>query len=215
MRVVIFTGGKLRRGKLVQAVLAAADMIIAADSGARTALDFGSLPSVVIGDFDSLDAVARKDLAAKGARFITHGRDKDRTDTELAIAYAAENQATEITVLGGIEGGRLDHILANVFAMTGSKVPIRFVNGQLAAWAIKGPASAAINGAGGDTVSLIPLTRQAAGVRTSGLKYPLRGETLRMDRGRGVSNVMTRTKASVSLSRGVLLLVQSAAAYPE
>lgn len=210
IRAVIFTGGRVRPGKFVQAALAAADLVIAADSGAKAALDFRSLPSVVVGDFDSLDEATRKDLAAKGVRFIAYDSAKDRTDTELAVACAIENQATEITVVGGIEGDRVDHILANLFSMVNAKVPIKFINGETAAWVVKGPKTANIAGDAGDTVSLIPLTAQVTGIKTDGLRYPLRDETLHMRRGRGVSNVMTRKTASVRLSRGVLLLVHNA-----
>lgn len=210
MHVVIFTGGKLRPGKFVRDALAAANMIIAADSGAKTALAFQSIPSVVIGDFDSLAKAIQKDLAAQGARFIAHEREKDQTDTELAIDYAVTNQATRITVLGGIEGDRIDHILANIFFMTGSRVPVRFVNGSTEAWTVQGPAKAAINGQRGDRLSLIPLTQRVTKATSAGLKYILRAETLHMSQGRGVSNVMTRKRASISLSRGTLLLVHSA-----
>lgn len=208
--VAIFTGGRLQPGRFVKDALAAADLIIAADSGALAALKFKRFPSVVIGDFDSLDKTVQKKLAAKSARLIAYSRDKDRTDTELAIAYAIENGATAITVLGGVEGDRLDHVLANVFSMVGSAVPIKFVNGSMTAWVVKGPVKTVITGEIGDTLSLVPLTARATGLTTAGLRWPLRGETLRMDRGRGVSNVMTREQAAVSLSKGTLLFVQTA-----
>ncbi len=209
MHAVIFTGGKLRPGRFVEEALASCDMVIAADSGAGTALEFQALPSVVIGDLDSLDKSAAKILKDKGVRFIVHDTDKDHTDTELAIAYAIKNRAVRITILGGIEGDRIDHVLANVFSVIDSKVPVRFVNGSTAAWIIKGPADAGISGQAGDLVSLIPLTPKASSIHTSGMRYALRNGTLSMNRSQGVSNVMRRTKARVSLAEGALLIVHS------
>ncbi len=207
MHAVIFTGGILRPGKPVEEALASSGMIIAADSGAATALDFQVTPSVVIGDFDSLDAKAKKILEAKGVQFIVHDSDKEHTDTELAVDYAVKNHATKITILGGLEGDRIDHVLANVFSVAGVKVPVSFVSGSTEAWTIKGPGMARLNGHAGDLVSLIPLTPRATGISTSGLQYSLDGGSLAMDRSQGVSNVMTRTKAKVSLGKGTLLIV--------
>src|SRR5579885_46735 len=51
---IIFAGGTLQSGKAVDAALAHADLIIAADSGADIALHYGLTPSTIIGDFDSL-----------------------------------------------------------------------------------------------------------------------------------------------------------------
>ena len=41
MHIVIFAGGILQPGKTVDAAIATADLIIAADSGAATALRYG------------------------------------------------------------------------------------------------------------------------------------------------------------------------------
>lgn len=209
-KVIIFTGGRLRNGPLLQRELDSADAVIAADSGAETAIGLNIFPSVVIGDFDSLDKDVKEDLEAMGARFIVHDRRKDRTDTELAIDYAVREGADSITIAGGIEGDRIDHVMANVLVAAGSKVPIAFVNGPAMAWAAHGPRTERIRGRRGDRLSLIPLTRRVTGVTTSGLEYPLKDESLRMDQGRGVSNVMTRTAASVALARGTLLFVHDA-----
>ena len=54
MHVIIFAGGTLRPGRAVEEALATADLVIAADSGATTALRFGRQPDIIVGDFDSL-----------------------------------------------------------------------------------------------------------------------------------------------------------------
>ena len=141
MHTVIFTGGKLRPGGLVDEVLDSADIIIAADGGAAGALGLSIFPSVVIGDFDSLDEKSRRILERKNTRFITHDTEKDRTDTELAVDYAVRSRATLITILGGFEGDRTDHVLANIFSATGHGVPVRFVSGLMEARILKGPES--------------------------------------------------------------------------
>ena len=67
--------------------------------------------------------------------------------------------------------------------------------------------SAEVRGRSGDTVSLIPLVGDALGVRTTGLEYPLSGETLVFGATRGVSNLLLGETALVSLESGLLLCV--------
>lgn len=207
MHTVIFTGGRLRDGAPVRRALADADSVIAADSGALSALSMGVTPSAVIGDFDSLSPKHRADLKAKGAELIAYPADKDRADTELAIDHALKAGSKRITVLGGTEGSRIDHILANVLAASDREVSVRFVSGSATVWQARGPGNELIKGAAGDTVSLIPLTQRVTGITNSGMKYALKDDALKMDQARGVSNVMTRKQASVAWARGRLLFV--------
>ena len=64
-----------------------------------------------------------------------------------------------------------------------------------------------IEGLPGDLVSLLPLGAPAQGVTTRGLKYPLNGETLQMQRTRGISNVLLQPQAVVTLTAGCLVCV--------
>ena len=59
MHVVIFAGGTVQTGRAMMTALAQADLIIAADSGAETALSQGYVPALVVGDFDSLHMSTR------------------------------------------------------------------------------------------------------------------------------------------------------------
>ena len=66
-----------------------------------------------------------------------------------------------------------------------------------------------LDGLPGDVVSLLPFGAAAEGVTTSGLLYPLRGETLPPGPARGLSNVRTSPTARVSLRAGGLLIVET------
>ena len=57
-------------------------------------------------------------------------------------------------------------------------------------------------------MSLLALHGPAVGVRTEGLVYPLRGETLPAGSTRGISNVFAAEEARISLRRGVLLAIK-------
>ncbi|MDQ2884951.1 MAG: thiamine diphosphokinase [Chloroflexota bacterium] len=208
MHVVIFAGGTLRPGRAVEEILATADLIIAADSGAATALQFGHTPTIIVGDFDSL-ALSAQELTDLGSQVIRAKVEKDETDTELAVMTAIEHSADRITILGGLGGERFDHAMANILLLAGFAVPIRIVDGPTTCWLLRGPGQTDINGQMGDLLSLLPLTGDAAGIHTIGLYYPLAGETLHFGRPRGVSNVLVNESATVSLERGMLLVIHT------
>ena len=67
---------------------------------------------------------------------------------------------------------------------------------------------AELRGEPGSLLSLLPLAGPARGIRTEGLRYPLRDEELAPGTTRGVSNEFLGTSAAVSLTDGVLLAVQ-------
>ncbi len=208
MHIVIFAGGLLRPGRAVAEALATADMIIAADSGAATALQAGYTPAIIVGDFDSL-ALSEQELTDLGSQVIRAAVEKDETDTELALLTAIEHGADRVTILGGLGGERFDHAMANILLLAGFAVPIRIVDGPTTCWLLRGPDNTHIEGQTGNLLSLLPLTSDAAGIRTTGLYYPLAGETLHFGRPRGVSNVLVSASATVSLERGMLLVIHT------
>jgi len=105
---------------------------------------------------------------------------------------------------------RFDHTMANIMLLaTVYRVPIRIIDGPSICWLLRGPGHAAISGRRGDLLSLLPLTSEATGIRTSNLYYPLYGETLHFGKPRGVSNVLTQEHAEVSLEKGLLLIVHT------
>jgi thiamine pyrophosphokinase len=190
--------------------MARADLVIAADSGAATALKYGYTPGIVVGDFDSLDAALLEELSERGSQVWRVEVEKDETDTELAVQVAIEQGATSITLLGAIGGVRFDHTMANILLLAGFEgLAIRMVDGPMACWLVRGPGSSTIDGSLGDLVSLLPLTSDASGVRTEGLYYPLRGETLYFGKPRGVSNVLIEEHAEVFVQGGMLLVIHS------
>jgi thiamine pyrophosphokinase len=145
-----------------------------------------------------------------GAKIERYPAAKDETDLELAMLAAAEQGATWIRVLGAV-GDRLDQTLANITLLTLPDLAgrdVRLVAGRQSAWLV-GPGDHALDGVPGDTISLIPLDGNAENVRTTGLEYPLKGETLRFGPARGVSNVIAHPPARVSLDAGRLVVIHT------
>ncbi len=210
MHVVIFAGGTVRSGKAMQVALTTANLVIAADSGAITALQYGYVPAIIVGDFDSLNTPALHQLQQQGSQLIQAPVEKNETDTELAIQVALEQGATAITLLGALGGTRFEHTIANILLLVGFEtVPIRIIDGPSTCWLLRGPGRSLLSGQVGDLLSLFPLTADATGVQTKGLYYPLHKETLYFGKPRGVSNVLTQEQAEISLETGLLLIIHT------
>ena len=184
--------------------LARPQIVVAADSGADVARSLGLAPDVIVGDFDSVTPAG---AAAAGAqrRFPTA---KDATDLALALAEALGRGAASLTVVGGA-GGRLDHLLANVAVLAAEDlagVHVDALIGPARLWVVR--RSRTISGALGRIVTLLAHGGSATGVRTTGLRWALEGETLEAGSSRGVSNVFTAPEATVTLESGVILAVR-------
>jgi thiamine pyrophosphokinase len=81
---------------------------------------------------------------------------------------------------------------------------LEFWTNNQTTWLITPPGEG-IEGAVGDTLSLIPLFEDALGVRTMNLAYPLQNEDLHQGPARGVSNVFTSGNVEVLLNSGSLV----------
>jgi thiamine pyrophosphokinase len=213
MRAVVVAGGDAdpRDAELI----GDADLVIAADGGAAFLDSVGRLPDLLVGDMDSADEALVERLAAAGVVVDRHPAAKDATDAELALDRAAAAGARQITVIGAFAGERLDHELANLLLLVDPSWAralddLRMVRGATLARAVHGPGEMALESQVGGTVSLLPVGGDAGGVRTNGLQFPLRGETLGLGRSRGLSNVVVSRPASVSLDTGVLLVIETA-----
>ncbi|MDP9019310.1 MAG: thiamine diphosphokinase [Actinomycetota bacterium] len=182
--------------------------VIAADSGLEQAAILGLDVDLAVGDFDSLAPAALERAMAAGCRVERHPAAKDHTDLELGLRAAVERGCRRVLVVGG-HGGRLDHFLANVLLLASADFAELVVEARV------GPAHLTVVRArtelrrsAGALVSLLALGGVARGVRTEGLRYPLRGEELLPGSTRGVSNELTGEVGSVAVAGGVLLAVQ-------
>ena len=196
-------------------------MVIAADGGARHAIDLDLRLDRWVGDGDSIGPAALEALAAAGVPIERAPADKDESDAELALLAAIDAGADAVTILGALGGVRIDHALANVSLLGHPALdgrPAWLYDEQAARISLfVSPAAAGrpawrdLAGRVGDLVSLVPVGESARGVSTRGLRFALAGESLIAGRTRGVSNVRTEPVARISLESGRLLLIETPA----
>ena len=212
MTAYIFTGGKIAVGSMDELGLhmSEADLIIAADSGYNNASRLGVRPGLLLGDLDSID---RKKLAPDELEHIEKiivPAIKDDTDTQLAVDTALERGADEIIIIGGL-GGRLDHTLSTVFLLEyikdkGARGVI--TDGRNRVQIMESGEELTIK-RGYKYLSLVGLTDTCEGVSISGVFYPLKDAVLERKYAFAVSNEITADAAEISLSKGILLVIES------
>jgi len=207
--IVIVSGSNPIEPHVVAAIPGDA-IILAVDGGIDHALAAGLHPSGLIGD---LDSVTPEGLAwAKAhATIDRHPTDKDQTDTELALAFAADMNPARLTMIGG--GHRLDHTIAALGALG---APVLTSVPRIDAWwdgqhvdVIHGPGRATLELVAGSTISILALHGACRKVTVDQVRWPLDEADVDPVTGHGVSNEVTIgdtpfEAVSFSLSKGVL-----------
>ena len=205
MRAIVFSGGEPARPGLP---LPARDLVVCADSGLASADALDVQPDVIVGDLDSIDPVALERARRTGVEVEAHPAAKDATDLELALDAALRRGAASIVVVSGGPGPRLDHFVAELALLAATPAVAEALVGSARIRFVRAPASVAVTGTPGEVVSLVPAGADVGGVTTSGLRWPLTAEPLPFGTTRGVSNELSGTHATVSVTSGVLLVVQ-------
>ncbi|MCU1354731.1 MAG: thiamine pyrophosphokinae [Acidimicrobiales bacterium] len=215
----------------------AGTVVVAADSGLDRALAAGLVVDHVVGDLDSVSDAALAQAAAAGANIHRHEADKDATDLELAVELVVDLAASgDASAPGGLRpvedpadpggpvarvgllvvgpgGGRLDHQVADLLALSGPSlagldVTARF--GPATVTVVRPGRPGHLAGRPHEQVSLLPMHGAASGVTTSGLRWALVDADLVTGTTRAMSNEFVGPTAVVAITGGVLLVVQPA-----
>jgi len=210
LRAIIFCGGPIGDLEAIRPYTQPADLIVAADAGARHALALGLIPHLAVGDFDSGGPDLWAELRRLGVAVQTVPAEKDETDSHLAVRAALARGAGELVLLGAT-GGRLDHTLANILLLPGLPpgVTALIADAQNELRLLQGPGRLDLQGAPGGYLSLLPLSPRVTGVSTAGLKYPLHAADLVWGQSLGASNQFLGTAAAVSVTGGALLVIRA------
>lgn len=192
-----------------------AAFVVATDGALDHATDCGINVHTLIGDLDSLADSTHLEERFPNLEILRYPEDKDWTDLELAIDWALKQSPTSILVYGAA-GGRIDHTMVNLALLEKglhSGIPIELISGDESVCLLQGNLDLE-DATIGDRISLLPISLFCT-VSTQGLQYALSGEKLFRGQGRGISNVVVSTPASVNVESGVLAVVRAATGREE
>ncbi len=206
MHWVLLANGPLTPSPAIRQVISTADRLIGVDGGSRHLRHLGVRPHLAVGDMDSIPEDLLQDYRQAGVELHLHPPKKDATDLELALELAITRGATRISILGGT-GGRLDHTLGNLFLLARclpTGIPACIMDQEQCVHLTD--QALTLDGAVGDTLSLLPATPEASGVSLTGLEYPLSEATLTFGTSWGMSNVFVEAQATVTVRSGWLFV---------
>jgi len=209
---LLVAGGPLAEGDIPLLAAAVAQtragrgVVVAVDGGTHHLLRLGALPDIVTGDFDSLDAVTRADLAAQGVRIVPTP-DQDYTDLDKALSFVRSDLAIAQVRVHAASRGRLDHLYSVLSAVVkyGRSLDLRLVDGIGETWLVNGEVTLAGADLPGRTLSLLALG-PVSGITTTGVRWPLTEETLAPGVRDGTLNEVVAETVTIRVNAGDLLV---------
>lgn len=209
--VYIVAGGEIG-DEIAQIKPTAADIVIAVDSGAERLFDRDIVADYFLGDFDSLNGEYLATIERKYAeRMICFPTIKNETDSELAMQFAIGFAPKNIFFYGAT-GTRIDHILANINILLQAEkrginavICDQFNRIQL----LLAERTLTVKRSDYQYLSLIAFSERVEFQAGSGLKYPLENLVLTQGLSRGLSNEIIADEATITISSGVLLVIES------
>lgn len=209
MKTLIVSNGTVDDMTFFEEIVSSVDYVICADGGARYLYQTGIKPDVIVGDLDSLDECIVNDMKNRGTEFIEFPVKKDKTDTELAIDYAVEKGATDITLMGAT-GTRLDHTIGNIMIMRqllDRGIGIRILDSHNEIYMINDTLT--LDKKDNTYVSVIPITEVAKGITLEGFKYETYDLDFYASTTLGISNEIIKEKGTIKIRDGICLVVRS------
>ena len=208
MKALVIANSILPSNEILQAVQESCGVVVCADGGANRARAHGIEPDYIVGDFDSITQETRDSFPR--TRYVQLS-DQENGDLEKTLAFVCEQGIKDIILIGAT-GIRLDHQIVNLnivekysdrlaieifddygigFFITALDKPKRFTGKTFP----------------GQQITLVAF-KKAEGIITSGLKYPLKNETLEWAVHDGLSNEALSGEFGIILQSGSLFCYQ-------
>ena len=187
------------------------DFVIAADRGLGYAELLDIKVDFLLGDYDSVD----EDVLNKykyNTDMVTYPKEKDYTDTHIALKKALELNPQSISIIGAA-GTRLDHTMTNIFIMyealrMGVSCSIYDKYNKIYLIGAGDDKIISKNNQYGQFLSFLPATEQVV-FSVKGVKYPLDNYTLKQGLSLCQSNEISKDYAEVKVKEGILVAFES------
>ncbi|MDE7384351.1 MAG: thiamine diphosphokinase [Anaeroplasmataceae bacterium] len=175
--------------------------VIGVDEGAYQALKNGIKLDVAIGDFDSIDQ-EKLEFIESQTKVIQLPDKKNDTDTSAALKLCKD--ASRIIILGGIQGKRIEHFIANLMLMETYK-HVEMLDNNSHMYIMD--SSFSIKKTEYKFISFFALSETI--ITLEGFKYPLNNYDLKNTDPLTISNELAEDRGIVTLKGGRVLVIQS------
>lgn len=206
-RALIVTGGHPVEESLLRKLASSSQFVIAADGGIKNFLQLQDVkPNLIVGDFDSAPLSGWEELYQDIPK-VTFPKEKDYTDTELAILEALKLPIDEIYLIGAT-GSRLDHTLANMMLLRrierAGKTGIIIDEYNEIRQIVAGVTI--VEKGEWNYMSLVPISERLC-VSLKGFKYPLDRAVIDQASTVTISNEIIAEQGEIDLHEGMAFLI--------
>lgn len=211
-KILIITGGRTEEDFLSELIKRENfTLMIVADSGLVLADRLMLKPDYIVGDFDSVPEAILDKYRTQSAPIKTFPREKDKTDTQIAIELALKHTPSSVTIVGAI-GSRMDHTMANIhllLLLLQKKVDAYIIDRNNKLYLKQESFYIEKSEQYGDYVSLLPFGAAVKGLTLKGFYYPLNNVILSAGSSLGISNEIVDDIAGVEFREGILLVMET------
>ena len=185
---------------------------IGIDRGVLTLFDYGIIPEMAVGDFDSVSEEEMQ-LIDQNVRFIkTAQPEKDETDMEIALSWATRQNPSSLYIFGAT-GKRQDHQFANIYLLLKvleelpeCQTEIRDRWNQIS---IYQPGTYSVYQSDFTYISFIPITGDIPSLSLIGFKYELKNRHISFGSTLCISNELIEPAGTFSFNNGILMMIRS------
>jgi thiamine pyrophosphokinase len=211
-KILIITGGQVDDSFLnKQLDKEQYKLLIVADHGLMAADRLKLKPDFIVGDFDSVSPSVLDKYRNASTPIQTFPKEKDKTDTQIAIELALSKHATSIDIIGAT-GSRLHHALANIHLLLQplkQKVHACIIDGNNKIYLRDNSFTLDMDKQYGNYVSLLPYGEKVSGLTLKGFLYPLDHIIYESGCSLGISNEIVEKEAFVEFEDGILIVIES------
>ena len=202
---LVFASGAWVEDPRIGDLCRGATRIVARDGALQRCLGAEVMPSLVMGDMDSVDPEALKTFTATGGE-VVRLFDQNSSDLAKALGWLKQNGGGRCIVVGAT-GGDPQHEWANLLSCAASNMDVGCESTTQMYRFLQPDMSYSIEIEKGTEFSLFALP-EARGINLFGAVYPLTDATLEMG-SQGLHNVAEDERIELNFKQGRLMLVQS------
>ncbi len=199
---IVFVGGNAPRNPILNWDCV---LCIVADKGIRNCKNWNYEPQYVIGDFDSITKEKAIHMFPN-VELVSFSREKNNTDTELALMYAYNWGANDITLIGGEGGERVDHFIEILTFYNKSHPPHRIITTTQQIEYISEGCVLRLQTKKDKIISIFSVGKGGSSQKTKGLYWNLDDITLSTEK-TSISNRATCDSVEIAVYRGNLIVI--------
>ena len=200
MKCIIVGAGNFKENEIITEKN---DLIIAVDGGYNYCRLLNLEVDILIGDMDSLEIIPDNIIKH------VYNKEKDETDTYLAVHYGIDQGYTDF-ILYGCLGGRIEHTIANIQIIADlckKGIKIKIVDENTNIYMINKNEVIEIEGLKKKYISIFSYSEKST-ISLKGFKYNVVSKDIKNDYPLGIDNETIGTNGNIYVHNGLVLVIE-------